>query len=364
MKRILITGAGGTPSTNFVRSLRESGEDFYLIGIDCNEYFLQRAETDEKHLIPNADDPYYLQILRTIIQETHAELIYSQPDQEIFQISKHRANLGIRTFLPKHQTIEICQNKFESFRCWELAGLKVPKTILIRDGSDLKYAFDQFKKPIWLRAITSPGGGKGSFRAENVDIARTWIEFCEGWGKFTAAQCLEINSVTWTSLWSHGKLIVAQGRKRLYWEFGDRVPSGVTGLTGTGITVADSIVDELALHAIHAIDKQPHGIFAVDFTYDSDGIPNPTEINIGRFFTTHLFFTRAGLNMPHIFVKLAFDEKVPMQKVNPLPTGLAWIRGMDFLPILTDIKNIIQSREELAARREKIMDKSESANKK
>jgi len=68
--------------------------------------------------------------------------------------------------------------------------------------------------------------------------------------------------------------------------------------------------------------------------------------------------------MPHIFVKLAFDEKVPMQKVNPLPTGLAWIRGMDFLPILTDIKNIIQSREELAARREKIMDKSESANKK
>ena len=51
------------------------------------------------------------------------------------------------------------------------------------------------------------------------------------------------------------------------------------------------MVDEIALRAITAVDGSPHGIFSVDLTYDDEGVPNPTEINIGRFFTTHLFFT-------------------------------------------------------------------------
>src|SRR3954452_431639 len=103
-RRILVTGAGGSPSTNFVRSLRESGEAFHLIGADCNEYYLQRAETDERHLVPTADDPDYLPILQALVAETGAGLIYSQPDQEIEVISRHRDAVGARTFLPAHRT--------------------------------------------------------------------------------------------------------------------------------------------------------------------------------------------------------------------------------------------------------------------
>jgi carbamoyl-phosphate synthase large subunit len=36
----------------------------------------------------------------------------------------------------------------------------------------------------------------------------------------------------------------------------------------------------------------------VDMAYDRNNVPNPNEINISRFFTTVLFFTEAGLNMP------------------------------------------------------------------
>jgi carbamoyl-phosphate synthase large subunit len=91
----------------------------------------------------------------------------------------------------------------------------------------------------------------------------------------------------------------------------------------------------------------------VDLTYDQDGVPNPTEINIGRFFTTHLFFSTAGLNMPYMLVKLAFGEDPPAvpAKVNPLPSGLAWIRGMDMEPVLTDSETIEGLQRELAARR-------------
>jgi len=355
-KRILVTGAGGSPSTNFVRSLRESGEPFHLIGVDCNKYYLQRAETDERHLVPNANEPDYLDVLRSVIGESGAELVYSQPDPEIEMISRHRDTLGARTFLPAHRTIEVCQDKFESFRRWKAAGLRVPETMRIDTEADLERAFREYGSPVWLRAIVSPGGGKGSFRAESLHLAKAWMDFSEGWGNFTAAECLAPESITWSALWKDGELVVAQGRVRLYWELGNRAPSGVTGITGTGVTVSDAALDDLALRAIRAIDERPNGIFSVDLTYDRRGVPNPTEINIGRFFTTHLFFTRAGLNLPHLFVKLAFDEPIPplARTTNPLANDLAWVRGMDFLPVLTDVAAIERPVAELAARRARL----------
>lgn len=356
IKRIIITGAGGSPSTNFVRSLRLAPEKFFLIGLDCDKYYLQRAETDLKFLVPYAYDKHYLPILKQIIKETKAELIYSQPDPEIFQISKARHKLGVRTFLPSHRTIEICQNKLHSYEAWKAAGIKVPHTLFIKNTADLKKAFSTLNKPIWLRAIVSYGGGKDSFYTDDFEVARAWVRHCRGWGGFTASEYLSSNTVTWLSIWKNGELVVAQGRKRLYWEFGNRAPSGVTGLTGTGVTVSDHLVDDIAQKVILAIDNKPNGIFGVDLTYDKKGIPNPTEINIGRFFTTHLFFTQAGLNMPYIFVKLAYAEKLPLikNKINPLPPGLAWVRGMDFEPVLTSLKNIRSFKEALNKRLKRI----------
>jgi len=355
-KRILITGAGGSPSTNFIRSLRQSKEKFFIIGADCNKYYLQRAETDKRFLVPYADDKAYIPILKQIINKTKAELVYSQPDQEIFVISKNRDKIGARVFLPRHKVIKLCQNKLESNKKWKEAGLRVPRTVLVRNSIDLKKAFKNFSKPVWLRAIVSPGGGKGSFYTDHFDVAKAWLKHCKGWGNFTAAECLMPDSITWLSIWKDGELIVAQGRKRLYWEFGNRAPSGVTGLTGTGVTVSDKKLDIVAQKVIKAVDDCPNGIYAVDLTFDKQGIPNPTEINIGRFFTTHLFFTEAGLNMPYIFVKLAFDEKIPKlrKKINPLKPGLAWVRGMDFLPILTNIDRIKRCEKELEKRKKSL----------
>src|SRR5690349_1256375 len=73
MKTILVTGAGGAPALNFTRSLRASPERFHVIGVDCQKYYLQRAETDEKFLVPKADDSSYTAILREIIEETGAQ---------------------------------------------------------------------------------------------------------------------------------------------------------------------------------------------------------------------------------------------------------------------------------------------------
>ncbi len=345
MKRILIAGAGGAPSTNFVRSLREAGEPFYLVGTDANPYYLARAETDTRYLVPKATDKRFLAVINEIIKKERITFIHAQNDEEVAWISRMRNHLAARVFLPADGVVSTCQDKFQSYLAWKKAGLTVPQTLLLRRPADLTRAFEALGTPLWLRDIQG-AAGRGSLAATSVKQAKAWIDFHEGWGHFTAASYLSKRSVTWMSIWHSGQLIVAQGRERLYWEMGKIAPSGITGVTGAGVTIRDATVDKVARKAILALDPAPHGLYGADLTYDARGVPNPTEINIGRFFTTHQFFTNAGLNMPLIYTKLAFGEMphLPKRRVNPLPPGLVWIRGMDFLPILTTSKQIKQAK--------------------
>lgn len=352
MKRILVTGAGGSPSVNFTRSLRQSDEEYYIVGTDADKYYLQRAEVDARYLAPLASDPKYIDFLNYVIDKEKIDFVHAQNDVEVSFLSEHREKINAKTFFPDKETVKILQDKFESFKVWDAAGLKVPKTVLISRETDLQKLLDSFGGSMWLRAI-SGAGGRGSLPVHDVKAAKNWLDFQEkngSWdGNFTASELLEPETVTWMSIWKDGELVVAQGRKRLYWELAKISPSGVTGATGTGLTYSDLDLDAIAEKAVRSIDSNPSGLFAVDMAYDKNGTPNPTEINIGRFFTTHQFFTDAGLNMPEIFVKLGYGENVPVLKKikNPLPDDLVWIRGMDFEPVLSDMQTVQASVDEM-----------------
>ena len=344
MAKIHIGGAGGAPSNNVIRSLRESGRGDYLIGTTCVPSDLLLADVDAKYYIPPATARDYPQRLRAILEQGQPDLIHLQHDFEVRAVSRLRdslEDLGVKHFLPAQETVENCVDKGRSYEIWRAAGVKVPRTIRLASEQDLRRAFDELGESIWIRA-TEGGGGKGALPTDNYDFARIWIDQFNGWGDFTAAELLTRQSVTWLSIWHEGELVVAQTRRRRSWNFGDRTLSGVTGVTGVGETCSDPVVDRVALDAVSTIDQRPHGIFAVDMTLDRDGFPNPTEINIGRFFTTVYFFTKAGLNMPEIYVNIALDNEFPSldRTMNPLPDGLIWIRGMDVEPVLGTVEEL------------------------
>ena len=338
---MIVLGAGGSASTNYVRSLRLAPEKFHIIGVDCNKYYLQRAETDERYLIPSAKNTLdYISELNKIIQKTGAEFIHAQNDAEVFVISENRNLLKCKTFLPLHSIIEICQDKFWSYLFWKKAGFRKPKTFLVNNEEDLLNAYREIHGEMWIRDILRGAGGKGSFKTGEFEVAKHWIEFKQGWGHYTVAEYLSEKSTTFTSIWKDSMLIAGQGRKRLYWELGSAFISGVSGATGAGATDNDLVVATRAMKAVKAIDPEPNGIYSVDLTYGQDGLPYPTEINIGRFFTTHLFFAKAGFNVAYIYTKLGFGEKVAIYLINSLKDNLVWIRGMDFEPILTTMEKI------------------------
>ncbi len=344
MARVQVGSSGSDLSGGFIHSLRDSRRGDYLIGMSSVPSDLLLADVEERHVVPYAAAPEYPQELLRLLQETRPDFLHLQVDAEVQAISHIRdqvEDLGVKLFLPAPETVENCVNKYKSYKLWKKAGLKVPETLLLHSPEDLDLAFEEFGPEIWVRAVEG-GGGLGALRAHDPEFTRLWIERFEGWGEFTVAECLTPGSVTWLSIWHEGRLVVGQTRRRKSWKFGRRMLSGVTGVTGIGETCSDPIVDRVAQDAILALDAEPHGIFGVDMTYDHEGFPNPTEINIGRFFTTHYFFTRAGLNMPEIYCDLALEGKFPKleRKINPLPDGLAWIRGMDTEPVLTTVEEL------------------------
>ncbi len=352
MKRILITAAGGAPAINFTRSLRDSKKDYFLLGIDADPYTIHRAETDSIEICPKATEPDYIDYLNYLIKKYEIDFIHSQPDVEVGVISKNREKLLCKTFLPNPETVKILRDKYQSYVVWSRKGVPVPKTILLNTPEDLKKAYELFGKDIWIREIEG-AAGKGSMASPEYEEAVKHISKNNGWGKYTAAERLTQKTVTWMSIFYEGELVIAQTRERLYWEHGNRTQSGVTGVTGTGRTIADELVNRIAKQAIFAVDDKPHGIFSVDMTYHENGIPMPTEINIGKFFTTHYFFTKAGVNFPEIYLSLAFGEQVPYREViNPLPVGLNWIRGMDKEPVLISDDEINKFIEKFKSQRQ------------
>ena len=174
MKRILVTGAGGSPAVNFTRSLRQSDEDYYIVGTDADKYYLHRAEVDARYLVPPANDPKYIDFLNYIIAKEKIEFVHAQNDTEVSFLSENREELNAKTFFPAKKTVMVLQDKFESFKVWEKAGLKVPKTILIKRDTNLQELLDSFGGAMWIRAI-SGAGGRGSLPVYDVKAAKNWL---------------------------------------------------------------------------------------------------------------------------------------------------------------------------------------------
>jgi carbamoyl-phosphate synthase large subunit len=327
--RVLLLGAGGPVGIGTTRSLQAAGH--YVIGTDCSETGRLLSVADETHELPPADtDLEYAKALFKLIWQVKPHFVHAQSDIEVFYLGRHRS-MAPRYWLPSQDTIKACQDKWRSYSRWK-GKIPVPDTYLIR-GREALFNFLSKYGEGWIR-LTKGGGGAGSIKTDHFTFATEWVNRHKGWGKMTIAEVLPGPSVTWQSLWNHGELVACQQRERLSWANARNSPSGVSGSTGVGQTVFSSTVDGLARASCLAIDAKPHGLFGVDMTYNKDGVPCPTEINVGRFFTTVDFFTKAGFNFPDFYVKAAVSVEQIEKKLNPIPPGRKWLRSMDREPVL------------------------------
>ena len=347
MKRILVTGAGGPAGVNFTLSLKLVGRrEVYIVGAEANKYHIHMAKADKVYLTPKAEEKRYIDTINRIIAEEDVELVYPQPDIEVQVISENREKISAKVFLPSKNTIRICQDKLKTVEVLEKKGVPVPETIEVKGEDDLKKAFEELKKPIWIRA-TRGAGGKGSTPASSLEVALAWIRY---WKlrdeklRFIAQEYLPGRNLAFHALFRDGELITSMARERVEYIYPSLSPSGITGTPAVQRTIHSEKVNRIAEEAVLAIDPNYNGIASVDLKEDVEGIPRITEINPGRTFTTSFFFSYAGkllyrklsmpvswfANIPYLYLKVAYGESLPpLKKYNILPANIYWIRHID-----------------------------------
>ena len=343
MTKVLVTHAGGRLAIGVGRALHAAADPIEVLAVDANPFQLQRAVADQRFLVPRANDPRYLEALRRLVRENDIDMLWPNHEAEIALLSRSGNVFGNAVmFLPPAEVVQACQDKMTCFELMNAAGLPVPRSMLITSEETLREAFDRFGVPLWVRAI-SGAGGKGSRPVSDLETAVRWIELHHGWGSFMAAECLTKQTITWESIWDHGTLVLAQGRRRLYWEFSSLTPSGVTGICGACVWVADALVDDIGQRAVKAIAHEPHGVFGVDITYDSHGGPRVTEINCGRFMSGGIVhFPQSGYNIGEIVTRLALGRPLGFDTpvLNPCPADTVLIHGMDVQPVVTTMNEV------------------------
>ncbi len=340
MKRILVTGAGGSAAYNFIESLRHNPaqEQLYIVGTDVSRYHLELSHVDKRYVVPKVTEPRYLSTLNTLIKQERIHFLHSQPDAEVNFLAKHVQEIQTKTLLPNYETIELSQNKMEFNRILRERGVPVPEAYFIETEHDLEMALQTILKhneKAWLRAIRG-AGSRGAIPVKNINHAKMWIDYWRvmkglSYGDFMVSEFLPGKEYAFQSIWHNGKLLMSQARERIEYIFGHLTVSGQSSSPSVAVTVHSDEVNNVVTSGIRALDSHATGIFCADLKTTREGRVVVTEVNAGRFFTTSFFFSFAGCNMPYYYVKLGLGEPVKhgMKPYNNIPAGWYWVRMMD-----------------------------------
>ncbi len=339
-KRVLVPGAGGPGAVNLTRGLKMAPEPIFTVGCDANPYYLQLALTDARALVPRAsDEDRYIAAIAALVRDHGLNFVYPNSSIEMAVLTRRRDEIGAALFVPTLATQQIAASKWETWKAWTAAGIPVPRTRLIEREADIERAFDELPAgPIWFRGAGIPGRGIGgaALPCTTPLQARGWIDFYQGYGGFIASEFLPGDNLTFLGVFRDGELLASQGRQRDLYVIPHVSPSGITGAPAVCHTVHRNDLNDLGHRAVLAIDPHYNGVAFVDFKGAADGRVLPTEINAGRFGTTHHFYTAAGANFPYFMLKVAFGETPPpLSRFDALPADLYWIRTLDAGPVLT-----------------------------
>ena len=244
MRRILVTGAGGAAAANFVHSLRLAPEPFYVVGTDTSAFHLELAPVDARYLLPPAEDPGYLDELNAVVAAETVDVVHPQPEQEVLFLARERERVRAATFLPRAETVAICQDKATFAARMAEAGLPTPRFARAEDEETLRAATASIlegREQAWVRAVRGAGARASlpvSSPEHAVAWARYWIERRRlRYPDFMVSEFLPGREFAFQSVWHDGELVTSAGRERLEYVFGHLMPSGQSSSPSVARTV-------------------------------------------------------------------------------------------------------------------------------
>jgi len=128
--KIMVTGVGGPAGVAVLRALA-SGDEYRTLGVDCDPQAVGLRIADEGALVPRATDENFGSELVALAMRTGTELIVCTVAEEmgaLHGVVGRLADAGIRTWLPRTDSVETCIDKWRFAEFLREAQLPGPAT--------------------------------------------------------------------------------------------------------------------------------------------------------------------------------------------------------------------------------------------
>jgi hypothetical protein len=352
--RVLVMGAGTGPSNNLIRSLRAGDLPLVIVGCHADRFVLKKSGADRSYLVPPPAHPDALRVLTDIVGRERIDLLIPNSDTDVRAISRLRAKIPCRLFLPGPAVIELCQDKYDLTAFLRARGVPAPLTYPVTDLAKIDELFRRLASPAraWCR-IRVGSSSMGAIPVTRPEQARHWISYWDEMRRvpptaFTLSEYLPGRDFAVQGLWRDGALILLKICERLSYFAGGSQPSGVSSTPALGKIVSVPSVVEVCRQAIGALDATASGIFSIDLKENSDHVPCVTEINAGRFcMITNIFDLTGKHNMATTYVRLAMGERVEGHEAEDVAEDYYLVRDLDTLPGIFRAEEFFEGIEEM-----------------
>lgn len=171
MKTVLVSGASGIVGNGILRSLRQSGEQYVLVGTTIYKNTIAETFSDIFELAPKTSDDNYIDWLSGIIKKHNVDMIIPGIEADVAKWNENRSVLektGVSVLLNNEELIRLCSDKWLFYQ--KLAKYKPAYAI----PSTLDTDFDEIARNYKLPFLMKPRSGSAS---KNIKKIYTHEEF-------------------------------------------------------------------------------------------------------------------------------------------------------------------------------------------
>jgi carbamoyl-phosphate synthase large subunit len=132
--KVIVTGAGALLGQGIIRSLCRSSLGVYIVAVDPSPLSAGLYWADERHLVPRADDPAYLDRLRELLRQIQPDAVLIGTDVELPVLAAARHELerefAMHVLVSSPEVVAIADDKYETYLFLSEHGFTPPLSCL------------------------------------------------------------------------------------------------------------------------------------------------------------------------------------------------------------------------------------------
>jgi biotin carboxylase len=322
-----------------IRALRAMTPAPVIVGTHHDRFAVKASLADLNRVLPVPTSAEFVDAVLDIAVRDRINLIIGSDENVVKALSDARDRFPFDLFLPRRETIDLCQDKQALNVFFRDRGIPVPQFYEVDTLDDLEGIFARFEGDgvLWCRARRG-SLSLGATAVTNVDQARAWIAQWRDLrgmkvSDFTLGEYLPGRHYSATSVWYRGRLLLAQTAETLSYFAADNNPSGTFSLSNLARIIMLPEALRISFDAVRALEDSPSGVFHVEFKETLDGKPAITEINAGRFPAgTTTLLAACPTNMIEVFARASRGEIMAIPEPHGTAQELYLVRDIDCPP--------------------------------